>query len=216
MNNFVPPLIISIFYTACTHPLQSSFSNSTVEKTISTIVLLKNNKEHNAIIVSTNKSQKNLNRPREFVDIKEKNKILDDAKIMSEEELQRRFGDILSIHIPTPTSFRLYLEKDKLELTSSSKRLINGIVHEIIDKAPCVTDIIGHTDTVGAEEENLKKSLKQASYVESILKEEILNNLTGIKNISLKTKGYGEFDLLVPTANNIAEEKNRNVEVVIK
>jgi len=34
--------------------------------------------------------------------------------------------------------------------------------------------------------------------------------------VSLTAKGYGEEDLLVKTADNVAQSKNRNVEIFIK
>jgi len=73
-----------------------------------------------------------------------------------------------------------------------------------------MVDIIGHTDTTGSNEINIKVSLKRAKYIESILKEK------GVKAESLTAKGYGEEDLEVETADNVAEAKNRNVEIFIK
>jgi len=201
-------LILTLFSGCiCTQPLATNTSSTTV-------VLLKNRKAHNAIIISTKKGKQKLDKPREFLDVKKRG--LTKPKIMSRRELKRRFKILLSLKIPQAKSYRLFFKKDKMELTNSSKKLIGKIVKSIINRAPSITDIIGNTDTIGSEEKNFKISMKQSTYVASILKKEILNALTGIKDISLESKGYGELDLLIPTANNIAEERNRNVEILIK
>ena len=182
----------------------------------STVVLAKNEKKHNAIIVSTNKGEVKLDKVREYVNIKSKDKPPTEPKIMSKKEFKQRFGDMDSIFNPKPLHYFLYFKKETKELTVSSKQMIEKIAKLIIDRAPCVVDFIGHTDTIGTEEENIKKSQKEALYVESLFKKEILKSLTGVKNITLTTKGYGEVDLGIPTPDNTFEAKNRNVEVFIK
>lgn len=207
MNNFVVSLSTAIFLTACTKPLKPNTS---------TIVLLKNSKAHNAIIFSSSKGEQKLDKPREFISINKKDTEIEAPKRMSQKELKKRFGDVLSIKIPKPKSYILYLKKGQMELTHASKKRIPNIIDMIIDRVPATVDIIGHTDSVGSEESNRKISLKEARFVRTLFEKEILKVLIGAMNIRLESKGYGEVDQLIPTANNVAEERNRNIEVVVK
>ncbi len=207
-QNVIFIILTSLLFFGCTRSVKP--------KTPTTVVLVENEKKHNAVVVSTDKGEEKLDKVREFVNLKSKNSRPSQPEIMSEKEFKQRFSDIVSIPNPKPLRYFFYLKKEKRELTSSSKKLIDKVISSIINNAPCVVDFIGHTDTVGTEKENIEKSKKEAIYVESIFKIEILKALTGIKNITLTTKGYGENDLFIPTADNIYEVKNRNVEIFIK
>ena len=200
-------IIMVMIFMGCTKPKTSA-------KT--TVVLLNNQKIKNAVIVNNGKENKKLDKVREFVDLKDKNELPSKAKIMSEQEVRYRFGNVLRALPQKTSSILLYFELNSLVLDAPSKKLMDHIVYTIINKAPCSVDVIGHTDTVGSNQDNLKVSFLQAKRVESILEEEILKVLNHKKDITLITKGYGEEDLLVLTADNIKEEKNRNVEIFIK
>ena len=185
-------------------------------KVTGTVVLLENNKPHNAIIISTNKGSRRVDKVRGSVDLIDKDTLPTKERVLSKEELKSHFGDILAIPNPEPLLYILYFKKNEMEMTPSSQELIKEILIKIVEKAPCMVDIIGHTDTVGSNQSNIKKSFKQAKYVTSIVKEEVLKLLKSKKNISLTTLGHGEEDLLIPTPDNHTNEKNRNVEIFIK
>jgi len=176
----------------------------------SSVVLLNSGKKQNAIIVSNEKGSSHLDKVGSFVDLKDKNKAASEIKIMSNKEIQNRFSKALAASPKKAISYILYLKSGRMELTEDSENVLLEVLKSIKDYAPCIVDIIGHTDTVGSNEGNLKISLKRAKYVEKIIKSKDLN-------ISLLTvKGYGEEDLLIKTPDNTAEVKNRNVEIFIK
>jgi len=197
------PLILLLFIIGCATPK-------------STVVLLNNKKSHNAIIVSNDRGCLKLDKVREFVNLHDKDKAPRGAKIMSKNELKRRFGKVLDTLPPKVPRFFLYFKPNTMDLAHASQKRIGEVITSILDNSPCNVDIIGHTDTVGLKKVNIETSLKQAHNVQVILKAKILNALQDKKYITLRTKGYGEEDLLIPTPNNYAEEKNRNVEVVIQ
>ncbi|HHC11387.1 MAG TPA: OmpA family protein [Campylobacterales bacterium] len=187
--------ILSIFFVGCSK---------------TTIVLGDNGKAHNAIIVSTDKGSVRLDKVGSFVDLSSKDKAPSKIKKMSKEEMQKRFQDVIA-SVPTkPLSYMLYFKSNSLDLTEKSKKILNIALKSIQNRSPCMVDIIGHTDTMGSNEQNIKVSLKRAKYISSIIKK------MNIKVEDLSTKGYGEEDLLVKTADNIAQEKNRAVEIFIK
>ena len=176
----------------------------------STVVLLDNGKTHNAVIVSNNKGSSKLDKVGSYVDLKDENKTVSEVQLMSKKEIQSRFAKVLAAAPSKPVKFMVYFKPKSKELTDESKAVLIKVVATIKERAPCMVDVIGHTDTTGSNALNIKVSLKRAKFIESILKEK------GVKVVSLTAKGYGEEDLQVKTADNVDEAKNRNVEIFIK
>ena len=89
-------------------------------------------------------------------------------------------------------------EKDKLDnyISTSIKSDSNPII------------IYGHTDTKGSKKYNLILSEQRALSVSKYFRKKGINN-------KLIIKSYGEDYPLIMTGDNIAEEKNRRVEIII-
>jgi len=175
-----------------------------------TVVLLDNGKSQNAIIVSTDRGKTKLDKVGTFVNLNDKDDTPSEIKTMSKEEINRKFSKVLAISPAKPIKYMLYFKANSIELTDESKEILLDAIKSIVKRSPCMVDIIGHTDTVGSNDINIKMSLKRAKHIKSIIKKR------GIKVVSLTAKGYGEEDLLIKTADNVSEAKNRNVEVFIK
>jgi len=181
----------------------------------SLVVLANSGSSHNAIIVSNSKSHIKLDKVREYVPMNDSSSIKS-PKIMSKREFKIRFGALVNALPPKPLKYKIYFKENHMILTPSSQKNLPKIIEKIIEKAPCVVDIIGHTDTTGKEDENFDISFQEAHNVKSIFQEEILKNLTYSKEIKLITKGYGEKDLLIQTPDNHKETRNRYIEILIK
>ncbi len=175
----------------------------------SSVILLDNGKAHNAIVVSNQKGSVVIDKPYIEVDLKE-NKAPFKSKKLSKEEIENRFKGALDILPPKPVSFILYFKSGSLELTEISKKRLKEALQVIRNRPFCMVDIIGHTDTVGLQEDNIKLSFKRANLVKNLFVKE------GANPSLLHVEGYGEEDLLIPTDDEIPEEKNRNVEIFIK
>jgi len=175
-----------------------------------TVVLLDNGKTHNAVIVSNNKGTSKLDKVGSYVDLKDENKSVSEIKTMSKKEIASRFSKVLAASPKKPVKYMVYFKPKSKELTEESQAVLLKAMEMMKERTPCMVDIIGHTDTTGSNELNIKVSLKRAKYIESILKEK------AVKVVALRAKGYGEEDLQVKTADNISEAKNRNVEIFIK
>jgi len=175
-----------------------------------TVVLLDSGKSQNAIIVSTDAGTTKLDKVGTFVDLKDKENEPSEIKTMSKEEIKSRFSRVLAVSPAKPVKYMLYFKPNSIELTEDSKNILPNVIKSMESRSPCMVDIIGHTDTIGSQNTNVKVSLKRAKYIKSIIKK------MNIKVLSLTAKGYGEEDLLVKTADNVSEAKNRNVEVFIK
>jgi len=177
---------------------------------ITTVVLLNNGKIHNAVIVSTKKGSSSLDDIGAYVDMKDKEKSPSLPKIMPPEEIKKRFAKALSASPKAATSYRLYFKPKVMELTKESEETLLTAIKIIEKRRPCMVDVIGHTDTVGTSENNIKISLTRATYVKNLI------DKIGVNVQSLAIKGFGEEDLLIQTKDNKSEAKNRNVEIFIK
>ena len=70
--------------------------------------------------------------------------------------------------------------------------------------------MIGHTDTTGAPASNFELGLKRAATVRNILVE------AGLDPAFIELISHGEEELLVPTADDVAEPRNRRVEIAVR
>jgi outer membrane protein OmpA-like peptidoglycan-associated protein len=70
--------------------------------------------------------------------------------------------------------------------------------------------IVGHTDTLGDAAANVALGLKRASSVQRLLVD------AGLDASIVDVTSHGESDPVVKTPNNIAEPRNRRVEIVVR
>ena len=175
-----------------------------------TVVLLNNGKIHNAVLVSNEKGSSNLDQVGAYVEMSAKQKVPSPLKIMSQKEIKKRFGKVLSASPKGAISYRLYFKPKEMVLTKTSEKTLRIAIEAMKKRTPCMVDIIGHTDTLGTAKKNIKISLIRANYVKNMIEK------MGVKVKSLTTKGFGEEDLLIQTKDNHLEVKNRNVEIFIK
>ncbi len=174
-----------------------------------TVVLLNNGKRYNAVNVSNNKGSSYLDKVGAYVDMSDK-KAPPKPKMMSKSEIDQRFAKALSAVPQKPISYLLYFQPHGMALTPASNNTLLLAIEMLKKRQHAMVDIIGHTDTIGSSKLNVVVSLKRAKYIKEIFKEKNLNLN------ALVAKGYGENDLQVATKDNVAEAKNRNVEIFIK
>lgn len=132
------------------------------------------------------------------------------AVAMSEAEIQRIFGDALAALPPASRHYTLYFKFDSDELTDESRALIPQILEVVSQQALPEVVVIGHTDTTGTSQSNVELGLKRANTVRTLLIEARLNAAL------IQVTSHGEADLLVPTPNDVAEPRNRRVEITIR
>ena len=175
----------------------------------SMVVLADNGKVHNAVIIQSGEYTVPLDEVGATASFKEGEKP-SDVTIMSKEEMNRRFGNVLKAEPLKAKTIILYLNEYNTDVNDNSKADMALAIETIKKRTPCTVDIIGHTDTTGDSDINIKLSLDRAKLVRELIKQE------GIDVSSFSVKGYGEEELLIPTADNMKEFKNRNVEIFIK
>ena len=178
--------------------------------THTTVVLVDNNKSHNAIVVQTKAGSVVIDKPNSYVNLTSSKQKPSSIKQMSKSEIKKRFKSAIKALPPKPMHVYLYFKNGTSSLTDESLSKLPYIYKLIKERTPCDVSIIGHTDTKGSQETNLKLSLKRAKEI----KKWILSKNADLSN--LKVEGYGERDLLVPTKDGVSESKNRTVELFIR
>jgi len=126
---------------------------------------------------------------------------------ITEQEARQAFGAALDAQPARPTSFIL---EARDELTPDSRQLLGRIVDEIARRPAPEIVVIGHTDRVGAVPYNDTLSLRRAERV----RDELVK--VGIAAERIRVAGRGEREPLVATPDEVAEPRNRRVEITVR
>jgi len=128
----------------------------------------------------------------------------------SAEQVQQQFGAALTARPLAPAQFTLYFIEGKDEFTDDSKRAIDSVLAEIGRRPVPDVLVVGHTDTVGTDAFNDTLSKQRGEVVRKAL------ILRGIKVENVVVVGRGKREPIVPTADNVAEPRNRRVEILVR
>lgn len=128
----------------------------------------------------------------------------------SEQDVRTAFGATLNALPARPATFLLYFVTGSDELTAESKADLERVLAEIRSRPSPDVVAIGHTDTVGQQELNDRLSLQRAERVRGLL------TAIGIPANRIYVAGRGKRELLVPTADNVDQPKNRRVEINVR
>jgi outer membrane protein OmpA-like peptidoglycan-associated protein len=124
--------------------------------------------------------------------------------------LKKTEAALLTALPPPAKSFSLYFDRGTVRLVPDSVRVLAALREEIAARSGPEVEVIGHTDTVGSDDDNDKLSARRA--------EEVLNWLAGqgFDRSQMSAVGRGERELKQATADNVANAANRNVEVIVR
>jgi outer membrane protein OmpA-like peptidoglycan-associated protein len=176
-----------------------------------TVILLPDPDGHvGNVIVSTTEGTIDISKSGEAVVVRGSKSVPDSPEVMSEQEIQKDFGEVLTRLPAIPVHYILYFNSESTRLTVASKKTIPDILAAIEDRESLNISVVGHTDTAGDEEYNRQLSLKRARSVRTLLIKR------GVDPESIETSSHGEHNLLVKTGDNTHEPKNRRVEVVVR
>jgi outer membrane protein OmpA-like peptidoglycan-associated protein len=134
----------------------------------------------------------------------------DQVAQLSATEVRESFGTTLQALPARPTSFMLHFITGTDELTPESKAELQSVLAALKDRPMPDVLVIGHTDTVGELATNDRLSAQRAETVKGFLID------IGIPAARIRTAGRGERELLVPTADEIDEPRNRRVEINVR
>lgn len=129
-----------------------------------------------------------------------------DTFFLSPDELQKDFGAALAASPKKPSSYLLYFEAGLSSLTASSLAEIPKIKDDLAHRPGADMSVIGHSDTRGDALANYQLGLTRATQVA-----ELIGSAQRLSVLS-----HGEKNLLVKTADEVDEPRNRRVEVIVR
>ena len=129
---------------------------------------------------------------------------------LSDTEVRESFGETLQALPARPSAFMLQFITGTDELTLESKAELQNVLAALKDRPLPDVLVIGHTDTVGDAAVNDRLSAQRAETVKAFLVD------IGIPAQRIRTAGRGERELLVPTADEVDEPRNRRVEINVR
>jgi outer membrane protein OmpA-like peptidoglycan-associated protein len=132
------------------------------------------------------------------------------AVTSSPEDVQARFGPALAAQPLRPSSFTLYFVEQTDAFTEPSQRMIDSVLAEVARYPVPDVVVVGHTDLVGSDAFNDELARKRAETVRAML------IARGVAPASVVAVGRGKREPAVPTADGVAEPRNRRVEIVVR
>lgn len=125
-------------------------------------------------------------------------------------ELKEMFKEALDAQPMAPARFLLYFVEGGDTLTPESRRELENVLAEIKKRPAPDLIVVGHTDRVGTVADNDRLALRRAEKVRAQLVAQ------GIAADSVEASGRGEREPLVATADEVAEARNRRVEILVR
>lgn len=130
--------------------------------------------------------------------------------LMRQEEVRAAFAPVVAALPEPPKSFLLYFITGTDILTEESKSEMTRMLEELRRRTAPDIFVIGHTDTVGALEDNDRLSLLRAERVKADL------DAQAIGGGRVRAAGRGEREPVVRTADGVDEPRNRRVEISVR
>jgi outer membrane protein OmpA-like peptidoglycan-associated protein len=130
--------------------------------------------------------------------------------VISDSEVQRVFGEALGALPAPPLRFSFYFEFRTEELTTESRARVPMILNALRKYSAAEVIVVGHTDAVGSARQNVELGLKRAKAVRELL----LAAQVAASMIEVSSRGESEPELA--TADEVAEPRNRRVEVTVR
>lgn len=126
------------------------------------------------------------------------------------DEVSTRFGSALAAQPPRPVSWLVHFISGGDELTPESRPVLEHVKAELTRRPAPEIGVIGHTDRVGTVEFNDALSLKRAQFVRDALVG------AGIDARQIEISGRGEREPLAAGPDEVAEARNRRVEINVR
>jgi OmpA-OmpF porin, OOP family len=163
-----------------------------------------------SITVSNQAGSVTMDTANQSTTIKGQSRLPDAPVDLERETIDTVFSEAIAIQPLPPAHFILYFEKNAASLTPESTQLIADILMAIKERNARDISVVGHTDTKGNKDYNLKLSTQRAHVISKLLVER------GIDPAYIRSTSHGEENPLVKTEDNVSEPINRRVEVVVR
>jgi OOP family OmpA-OmpF porin len=129
--------------------------------------------------------------------------------------LRYTFGDVEQAppeevqQVTQARSYLVFFDFDSSKLTPEAKQIVGSAASDALQGKSTRIDVTGHTDRSGSDKYNQALSVRRA---EAVRRELVAD---GVADSEIVTRGVGEADPLVPTADGVREPQNRRVEIVV-
>lgn len=160
--------------------------------------------------ISNEAGSVDIDKAGEATTVRGKQSLPSKPEILPEEKITAKYGEVLANLPKQPVHFILYFKSGSTTLTSESVSKIPEILETINQRQSQSISVVGHTDTAGDRQYNLRLSKRRADAVGGILTKK------GINKLHIKTTSHGEENPLIKTADNVNEPRNRRVEVIVR
>jgi len=162
------------------------------------------------ITLSSPQGTQELSRAGEAVRVSTAEPALPAPVAMDSAYITRIFGAALAARPGPPAHFVLYFEGDSDRLTAESQTRLAEVARSVVERRALAVSIVGHTDTVGTREYNFQLGLRRARRVQEAIRTQPVDQSI------VRVDSHGEADPLVKTGDNVAEPRNRRVEVTVR
>lgn len=133
-----------------------------------------------------------------------------ERQVSSADQVRSKYASALDARPVAPQRYTLYFVEGKDEFTDESRRELDGVLAEIARRPVPDVIVVGHTDTVGSDAVNDPLSRQRAEVVARMLA------ARGIPAKDITVVGRGKREPMVATGDNVAEPRNRRVEILVR
>jgi len=111
---------------------------------------------------------------------------------------------------PAINNFTVYFDFDSWTLTAEDLTVLTNVINTARAGGEGHITVVGHTDTSGPADYNMKLSVRRANVAVEALVD------MGARRAAIQASGVGETDLAVQTPDNVKEAKNRRTVIDLK
>jgi outer membrane protein OmpA-like peptidoglycan-associated protein len=126
------------------------------------------------------------------------------------EYMNAKFAPVLAVEPAPSVKFIIYFHNNTSEMTSESRAIFPQIIDAINKRQAISIKISGHADSTGSDILNNKLSYARARSIKELLVKH------GINTENMEVSSHGKGNQLIPTADNVAEPRNRRVEIIVR
>lgn len=128
----------------------------------------------------------------------------------SPEFITTTFAQVLAVEPPPAEKFIIYFYNKTSKMTCESRATIVKILDAIKRRKAVSINISGHADSTGSDRINKQLSYSRARSISDLLIRR------GVAAESIEVSSHGKGNQLIPTADGVAEPRNRRVEVIVR
>lgn len=160
--------------------------------------------------VSTAGGTRHLTKANDMTRVSGPNSAPSPVTTASDAFVKQTFGEVLDVEPAPAQKFVLFFETGKAELAEESRSALPAMLEAIRSRKPLTVAISGHSDAAGSVTLNERLSLQRAEKIRDLLQQ------NGIPLERMTVSSHGKGVPLIPTADGVAEPRNRRVEVLIR